>query len=85
MSKAFGATVAVDDVDLELDDGELLALVGPSGCGKSSLLRLVAGLIGVDTGSIAIGAEIVDDGRTGWIRSAVTSAWCSRSTPCSPT
>jgi iron(III) transport system ATP-binding protein len=60
--KAFGDTVAVDDVDLELGDGELLALVGPSGCGKSTLLRIVAGLVGADRGVVRIGAAVVDDG-----------------------
>lgn len=61
-TKAFGATVAVDGVDLDVADGELLALVGPSGCGKSTLLRLVAGLMGLDAGTIAIGGRVVDDG-----------------------
>src|SRR6267142_2340468 len=37
-------TRALDGIDLELEDGEFLAVLGPSGCGKSSLLRLVAGL-----------------------------------------
>ena len=62
-TKSFGTTVAVDDVDLTLDDGELLALVGPSGCGKSTLLRLVAGLLAVDAGTIRIGDTTVDDGQ----------------------
>ena len=45
VSKAFDdGTVAVDDLTLEVADGELLALVGPSGCGKSTILRLIAGL-----------------------------------------
>jgi len=49
----FGATVAVDDVSLELDTGQVLAVLGPSGCGKSTLLRAVAGLEPTYTGSIA--------------------------------
>ena len=62
VTKSFGTTVAVDDVTMELAGNELLALVGPSGCGKSTLLRLVAGLVGVDRGTIRIGASLVDDG-----------------------
>jgi len=42
--KAFGETVAVNDVDLTIADGEFLVLVGPSGCGKSTCLRMIAGL-----------------------------------------
>jgi len=50
-----GGVTAVDAVDLDVADGELLVLVGPSGCGKSTLLRMVAGLEDVTEGSVAIG------------------------------
>jgi len=54
-------TVAVDELDLTVRDGELLAVVGPSGCGKSTLLRIVAGLEGVTEGTVSIGGQDVTD------------------------
>src|SRR5512132_2759102 len=48
-------TSALDALDLDVDDGELLVLVGPSGCGKSTALRLIAGLDAPDRGTIRIG------------------------------
>ncbi len=53
-------TKAVDALDLEIGDGELVVLVGPSGCGKTSALRMVAGLEDITDGRIWIGDEIVN-------------------------
>jgi ABC-type sugar transport system ATPase subunit len=53
--KRFGETAALDGIDLEALDGELLVVVGPSGCGKSTLLRSIAGLEAIDKGVIRIG------------------------------
>jgi multiple sugar transport system ATP-binding protein len=62
VSKVFpGGVVAVDDVDLEVGDGEFMVLVGPSGCGKSTLLRMIAGLEGVSSGTIRIGDREVTE------------------------
>jgi ABC-type Fe3+/spermidine/putrescine transport system ATPase subunit len=56
-TKRFGAVVAVDNVDLEIERGELFALLGGSGCGKTTLLRLLAGLEVPDAGRIVIDGE----------------------------
>jgi len=52
--------VAVEDLDLTIDDGDFLVLVGPSGCGKSTTLRMVAGLESITEGSISIGDTVVN-------------------------
>ncbi len=59
VSKAWGATKAVDEVTFEAAVGKLLVLLGPSGCGKSTTLRLIAGLEAVDGGRISIGGRDV--------------------------
>ena len=56
-----GETVAVDNVSIEIGDGEFMVLVGPSGCGKSTLLRIVAGLEDLTNGEVMIGDRIVTD------------------------
>jgi sulfonate transport system ATP-binding protein len=55
LGKSFGARRVLSDVRLELHAGEFVAVVGRSGCGKSTLLRAIAGLEGIDEGSIAVG------------------------------
>jgi multiple sugar transport system ATP-binding protein len=59
--KTFGKTRAVDDVDLEVADGEFVVLLGPSGCGKTTLLRCLAGLEKVDGGRVRIGTRDATD------------------------
>src|SRR5262245_29488378 len=62
VTKAFdGGVVAVDDVNLTIDDGEFMVLVGPSGCGKSTLLRMIAGLEEITDGTISIGGRDVTE------------------------
>jgi len=55
--------VAVNDIDLEIEDGEFVVLVGPSGCGKSTTLRMIAGLDTPTEGTISIGGEPIQDKR----------------------
>ena len=56
-----GPVVALEGLNLDVSDGELLILVGPSGCGKSTALRMVAGLERISRGSITIGDRVVND------------------------
>lgn len=57
VSKFFGTKAAVSNVSLTADHGELICLLGPSGCGKTTLLRLIAGLETLDTGTMAFDGE----------------------------
>ena len=62
VTKIYGDdTLAVDEFNLEIDDGEFLTLVGPSGSGKSTLLRMVAGLEDITGGEIHIGDTVVNN------------------------
>jgi multiple sugar transport system ATP-binding protein len=61
ISKAFGSTAVLRDIDLTVEQGEFVVLVGPSGCGKSTLLRVIAGLDEVDSGDVVIGDVRVND------------------------
>jgi multiple sugar transport system ATP-binding protein len=57
MSKTFGATIAVCDLSLEIEDGSFVVLLGPTGAGKTTTLRLVAGLEAPDAGRLLIGGR----------------------------
>ena len=59
LTKRFGSVVAVDDLCLEVTDGELIALLGPSGCGKTTTLRSIAGFETPDAGEIQFGGRLV--------------------------
>ena len=66
VSMSFGALPVVNDVSLDVRDGEFVAIVGPSGCGKSTLLNIIAGFERADRGSILIdGAERNGPSRNG--------------------
>ncbi len=62
VTKSFGKTTALKSVGLAVDRGTVLALLGPSGCGKSTLIRIIAGLVKPDTGTVAIKDELLTPG-----------------------
>jgi len=61
VSKTFGHVLAVNKLNLEVAQGELLVLLGPSGCGKTTSLRMLAGLERISSGTIRIGGTIVNE------------------------
>ena len=61
VTKKYGDVTAVDDLNLEIQDGEFMVLVGPSGCGKTTSLRMVAGLEEITAGTLRIGDKVVND------------------------
>jgi iron(III) transport system ATP-binding protein len=64
LSKAFGDSPVLLDLDLEVPAGSLTAVLGPSGCGKTTLLRLIGGFEHADGGSIRLGGRLLCDGDT---------------------
>ncbi len=61
LKKSFGAVEVLHDLNLEIQEGEFVALVGPSGCGKSTLLRILAGLDEPTAGDIRMSGQVVND------------------------
>ena len=61
VTKRFGDFIAVNDNNLEIQDGEFMVLVGPSGCGKTTSLRMIAGLEEISSGNLKIGDRVVND------------------------
>src|SRR5262249_48409344 len=59
ISKKFAEVLAVDDLSLEVADGEFVVLLGPSGCGKTTTLRMIAGFIEASAGVVCLGARDV--------------------------
>jgi multiple sugar transport system ATP-binding protein len=61
LTKRFGDVIAINDLNIHIEDKEFLVLVGPSGCGKTTALRCLAGLEDVTEGNIMIGNQVVND------------------------
>ena len=61
VTKKYGDVIAVDNLDLAINDGEFMVLVGPSGCGKTTSLRMIAGLEEITSGQLKIGDRVVND------------------------
>jgi len=61
LAKSFGKVTAVNNMSLEIEQGEFLVLLGPSGCGKTTALRMIAGLETIETGELYIGGKLMNE------------------------
>ena len=61
INKYYGGNHIIKDVSLEIKSQSFTVLVGPSGCGKSTILRMIAGLEDINSGTIAIEGNVVND------------------------
>ncbi len=61
LGKTFGTTKVLNDINLEINKGEMVSLLGPSGCGKTTLLRMIAGFETVTSGEVIIGDKVVNN------------------------
>jgi multiple sugar transport system ATP-binding protein len=61
VTKRFQDTVAVNEITIDIADGEFMIFVGPSGCGKTTALRMVAGLEEISSGTIRLGGQVIND------------------------
>src|SRR5918999_6131318 len=61
VTKRYGSTVAVDNISVDIADGEFVTLLGPSGCGKTTTLRMVAGLVDPTSGQIRFDGQVVNN------------------------
>jgi multiple sugar transport system ATP-binding protein len=61
LAKSFGKVTAINNMNLEIEQGEFLVLLGPSGCGKTTALRMIAGLETIETGELYIGGKLMNE------------------------
>lgn len=64
IAKSYGAAIAVDDINLTIEQGEFVSLLGPSGCGKTTTLRMIAGFIRPTSGTISMGDRLLSSPQT---------------------
>ena len=64
LRKIYGSSEALAGVDLSLPDGLITVILGPSGCGKTTFLRILAGLVDPDAGSVSLGTKVLNDPRS---------------------
>ena len=73
----YGPLTVLDDIDLDVAEGEFIVLLGPSGCGKSTLLNCIAGLLDIDGGTDRHRGQ---ERHLGGAARTAASAWCSSPT-----
>src|SRR5699024_380049 len=59
--KKFGDTIALEDINIDIQEGEFFALLGPSGCGKTTTMRAIAGFETTTSGEIYMGDELINN------------------------